>query len=86
VFAASGGLTLKIGTPFGYFRTLAQQQELLDSGKSKTLKSKHLEGLAVDLILFEGPTPIYSGILYRALGEYWESQGGRWGGRFGVDP
>jgi len=28
----------------------------------------------------------YSPEKYRPLGEYWETIGGRWGGRFGVEP
>jgi len=33
-------------------RTLAEQRDLYDSGASKTMKSKHLEGLAVDLMAY----------------------------------
>ena len=33
-------------------RTLSRQQELLDKGASKTLKSKHIDGKAVDVIAY----------------------------------
>ena len=35
-------------------RTLEEQQELVDKGASQTLKSKHLDGLAVDLMAYIG--------------------------------
>ena len=38
------------GVTFG-MRTLEQQKELYDSGRSQTMKSKHLDGRAVDLVL-----------------------------------
>ena len=42
-------------TDFGVvqgLRTIEQQRELVAKGASKTMKSKHLEGLAVDLMAF----------------------------------
>lgn len=33
-------------------RTLEQQKKYLDEGKSKTLKSKHLEGRAIDFVVY----------------------------------
>jgi|TARA_R110000796_G_scaffold80502_2_gene178226 peptidoglycan L-alanyl-D-glutamate endopeptidase CwlK len=36
-------------------RTEAEQKSLVESGASKTMKSKHLEGLAVDLLCYCGP-------------------------------
>ena len=35
-------------------RTIQQQEELVRSGASQTLKSKHLDGLAVDLMAYVG--------------------------------
>ena len=35
-------------------RTLEQQKKYLDEGKSKTLKSKHLEGRAIDFVIYIG--------------------------------
>ena len=36
-------------------RTVARQEELVARGASKTMKSKHLDGLAVDLVAYLGP-------------------------------
>ena len=41
------------GVTFG-MRTLEQQKELYDSGRSQTMKSKHLDGRAVDLVAYFG--------------------------------
>jgi len=35
-------------------RTLEEQKQLVESGASQTLKSKHLEGQAVDLMAYIG--------------------------------
>lgn len=66
-------------------RLLATQKEYVAKGVSKTLNSKHLDNLAVDMYLYKNGKVILGGEDYRALGEYWESLGGRWGGRFGVE-
>jgi len=66
-------------------RTLETQQEYVKSGKSKTLNSKHLDKLAADIVIFKNGVAILSGPEYRPLGEFWESLGGRWGGRFGLE-
>ena len=44
--------------------------------------SKHKTRLAVDLMLDINGTWQRSTEAYRPLGEYWESIGGRWGGRW----
>lgn len=67
------------------WRTPYQQAKYFLDGKSKTLHSKHLQRLAIDLNLFINNRYITDPEKYRPLGEYWESIGGRWGGRFGVD-
>lgn len=36
-------------------RTLEEQKELVDKGASQTMKSKHIDGLAVDLVAYIGP-------------------------------
>lgn len=41
------------GVTYG-LRTLEEQQKLFDSGRSQTMKSKHLEGRAVDLVAYFG--------------------------------
>ena len=72
-------LCCQCGMPITY-------QELLRfNGRSKTLQSKHADRLAIDLNLFidgKMATPDQ----YRPLGEKWEQLGGRWGGRFSLDP
>lgn len=79
-----------IGAPvviLGIYRSLETQKQYVARGASKTLNSKHIEGLAVDLAFLEDTEDDgkinFSAEKYRFLGEYWESIGGRWGGRFG---
>jgi len=36
-------------------RTIEEQRELVKSGASQTMKSKHIDGLAVDLLAYCGP-------------------------------
>lgn len=48
--------------------------------------SKHKRRLAIDLNLFRGGEYLTRTSDYLQLGEYWESIGGIWGGRFGDDP
>ncbi len=45
--------------------------------------SLHKERLAIDLNLFRDGKYLTSTEDHRPLGEYWESLGGTWGGRFG---
>ncbi len=44
-------------TVYDGIRTLAQQREYYAAGTSKTMKSKHLDGLAVDLVPWIGGKP-----------------------------
>lgn len=46
-------------------------------------KSCHKLRLAVDFNLFKGDAYLSTTEQYEALGTYWESLGGTWGGRFG---
>ena len=46
--------TVDFGVTYG-LRTLEQQKELYESGRSQTMKSKHLDGRAVDLVAYFGP-------------------------------
>tara|TARA_Y100000389_G_scaffold48668_1_gene43981 strand:+ start:3105 stop:3557 length:453 start_codon:yes stop_codon:yes gene_type:complete len=45
--------TIDFGVTEG-LRTIERQQELVDRGASKTMKSKHLNGSAVDLVAYLG--------------------------------
>ena len=66
-------------------RTVETQKQYVAEGKSKTMNSRHLDKLAADIVLFLKDGGIASAEHYRGLGEYWESLGGRWGGRFGLE-
>jgi hypothetical protein len=45
-------------------------------------KSFHKQRLAIDLNLFQDGYYLEGTEAHRKLGEWWESQGGTWGGRF----
>lgn len=47
-----------------------------------SMNSLHCVRLAIDLNLFKGGVYQTSSEAHRELGEWWESQGGAWGGRF----
>ena len=69
------------------FRSKARQVKLKALGKSKTFNSKHLDSLALDVVLFRNGQPVWDSDdkdLVK-LGEFWESLGGTWGGRWGWD-
>lgn len=70
-----------------WLRSSAQQAINVAKGLSETMESDHCVGLASDFcflgdILDDGKIN-WDLERYRPLGEYWESLGGRWGGRFG---
>jgi len=65
------------------YRSKERQAELYGIGRSKTINSKHLIGLAIDLVLIdENGKPDWNFEHYIPLGEYWEKLGGIWGGRW----
>ncbi|MCK4739738.1 MAG: M15 family metallopeptidase [Deltaproteobacteria bacterium] len=82
IWAYGRGLELTMGHAW---RDTETQRRLVAMKLSKTIKSKHLDRLAVDLNLFIEGRYATNSEDYRVLGEFWESMGGRWGGRFGVD-
>jgi len=45
-------------------------------------KSAHKQRLAIDLNLFKDGVFLSGTEAHKPLGEWWESQGGAWGGRF----
>jgi len=65
------------------WRSPEQQAIYVKTGRSKTLKSKHLERLAIDLNVFKNGK-LCSVSEIEPLGVYWESlrKENRWGGRF----
>ena len=50
-------------------RTLAEQEALVAKGASKTMKSKHLEGRAVDLVAYVGSNVTWSLNMYDDLAD-----------------
>lgn len=81
MYAYSCGHALRFGE---LMRTEAQQRIYFNSGKSKTMNSKHLQKLAGDIafITKDGKDACREG--WRTLGAYWESldTNNRWGGNF----
>lgn len=73
-----------------FYRDLATQRAYITRGVSRTMNSKHLEGLAVDIAFLrdiqDDGRINYDAEKYRSYGVFWESIGGRWGGRFGDNP
>jgi peptidoglycan L-alanyl-D-glutamate endopeptidase CwlK len=75
--------------PLGALRTLEDQRRLYARGRTApgpivthTLTSRHLSGLAFDLDLLGYPRS--AGMpLWRHFGNWWKSQGYRWGGDWG---
>lgn len=64
------------------WRSPEEAKRLAGAGKG-IAKSLHCDKLALDLNLFRGGVYIDKTEDHRQLGEWWESIGGSWGGRFG---
>ena len=64
------------------WRPLEMQKLYFDQGKSKTMKSQHLDRLAIDLNFFRGFTLVTEREKLKPLGQFWEglSLENRWGG------
>jgi len=76
---------LEIGLTFGHaWRSLEEQKRLKAEGKSQTLKSKHLDRLAVDFNFFINGKLVYDFHKIKVLGDYWENlhPDNVWGGDF----
>lgn len=59
------------------------EQAALNAKNGKGIKnSLHTERLAVDFNLFKNGVWLTKSTDHQPLGEYWESIGGTWGGRF----
>jgi len=63
-------------------REHSQQEILVYNKRSKTMASKHLDRLAIDINLFTKERKLAPEIDYLPIGEKWEALGGKWGGRF----
>ena len=63
------------------YRTPEQQKYLYETGRSKTLNSEHLRGLACDLAIIKDGQVIWSKEAFEPLGRYWKDElKGIWGG------
>lgn len=69
-FAASQGFLVTGGE---LHRTAEQQQIYVKTGRSKTMNSKHLSRLAVDLNFFKDGVLVYDIAALTEIGKYWES-------------
>ena len=67
-----------------WYRTKERQAELVAQGKSWTMNSKHIDGLAVDLVVIKDDGSVsWDCKDYELLGAYWTAHlDGVWGGRF----
>lgn len=81
-FADNKGMRLTFGEAY---RTPEQAKLNAKSGTGIS-NSLHTQRLAVDFNLFINGEYKTRTEDYRALGEYWESIGGSWGGRFKSNP
>ena len=67
---------------YSWNRTPAEQKELHKQKVTKTLKSKHIIGLAVDLQVMKDGNPVYASTIYNLMGVHWQNIGGVWGGEW----
>ena len=69
--------------PTCFYRTQAEQEDMVKKGVSKTLNSKHTKWLAIDFVLVKDGNLIWLRCSeYERAGEIWESLGNTWGGRW----
>ena len=79
-FACSQNILLFVNE---WYRTKERQEQLVKEGKSWTMNSKHLEGLAVDLVVLKDGKASWDCKDYEALGDYWVNHLGQtWGGNW----
>lgn len=82
-FAKMFFLLLKFATAHGYEwkigRAFVTEAEAASTGFTKSL---HRKLLAIDLELYKDGKYLTKTEEHNELGEYWESIGGSWGGRF----
>ncbi len=81
VLSGVTGMSVTLGE---VWRTNYQQKHNVEMGLSELSTSKHCDRLAIDLNLFIKGKYVTDAKKYLSLGLFWESLGGRWGGRFGV--
>ena len=69
-FAYKHGFELTAGE---FYRTEEQQKIYFDSGRSKTMQSRHRQRLAVDFNIFIGGKLVSDPAVIQPLGEFWMS-------------
>ena len=79
IFAYEQGYELTLGDAFRDPRVHGPVGEKKSYSSANSL---HKERLAIDLNLFKDGKFLTQSEDHRPLGEYWESLGGSWGGRF----
>lgn len=79
VFAYSRGYELSFGDAYRDPRVFGELGQTKGYGRANSL---HKLRLAVDLNLFKDGKFLQSTDDHKELGEFWESLGGTWGGRF----
>jgi D-alanyl-D-alanine carboxypeptidase len=89
LFAQMAAVLIQHAKTLGYevtlgeaYRTPEQAQWNAEHGKG-IAHSLHMLRLAIDLNLYKDGVWLQNADDHRRLGEWWESQGGTWGGRFG---
>ena len=80
-YATSIGFTVTSGE---LLRPVEMQEIYVRTGRSKTMKSKHLQKLAGDLCFFKNGKYICNVKELEVIGNYWESLSSKnkWGGHF----
>jgi len=83
-FAFENGFELTFGE---FDRTIEQQKIYFDSGRSKTMNSRHLQRLAGDFNIFKNGLLINDASVIKPLGDYWVSlhPDNVWGGDWDRD-
>jgi hypothetical protein len=78
-FIISQGFVVTYGE---VFRTIEQQQIYFNTGRSKTMNSRHLERMAIDLNFFLNGKVVNNPETLAPIGRYWMSLNpkNRWGG------
>jgi len=72
-------------------RTIEQQKELVDAGASQTMNSKHIPGLAVDVVAYIGPRISWELNLYDDIADAFKEAGKelgvslRWGAAWHIN-
>jgi len=80
LWAYQNGFELTVGDAYRDQRVFGMVGVMKGYGRARSL---HKSRLAMDLNLFIGGEYMEDTDSYAPLGEYWESIGGSWGGRFG---